>query len=342
LLIVGLFGGYGMRFSERLRFIEEDAAHRMGKLVRETGKPIVVHSLYKFARPHAHDLLRYYGIPVFDSVEVACRCIAALSQYGHYLSGYRRRTSFVLNWGAGAKPEGREIIATARTEGRRALLEHEAKRLLRLHGAPGSDDRLASTADAAAAIAAEIGEPVALKICSPDILHKTEAGGVRLALTTGSQVRRAFDEIVAGALRYKPAADIQGCIVSPMAEPGTEIIIGAKIDPQFGPVIMFGIGGILVEVVKDVVFRVLPISRLAARQMLSELRSAPILNGFRGQAPVDRESLIDLFLTVSRLVESYPEIREMDLNPVIVREESLTVVDARIILDKYHRSGPAA
>ena len=337
LLIVGLFGGYGLRFAERLRFIEEDAAHRLGKLVRETGKPIVIHSLYKFARPHAHELLRYYGIPVFDSVDVACRCIAALAQYGHYLNRHHRRTNFVLHWGADSKAEGRAIIESALAEGRRVLLEHEAKRLLGLHGAPVSDDRLAGSAEEAAAVAAEIDGPVALKICSPDILHKSDAGGVRLGLVGEAEVRRAFDEIVAAAGRHKPGADIRGCIVSPMARPGTEVIIGTKIDPQFGPVILFGIGGILVEVLEDVVFRVLPISRSAARKMLSELRSAPILNGVRGQPPADHEALVELLLAASRLVESYPRIREMDLNPVIARQDGLTVVDARVILDRNDR-----
>lgn len=337
LLVVGLFGGYGLRFSERLRFIEEDVAHRMGKLVKETGKPIVLHSLYSFARPHALDLLRYYGIPVFDSVDIACKCITALSQYGHYLSTSHRRTSFVFNWGAKAKPEGLKIIEGARAEGRHTLLEHEAKRLLGLHGAPVSADRLARTAKEAAAIAAKLKAPVALKVCSPDILHKSDAGGVRLRLGSAAQVRRAFNEIVEGAKRYKPKADIRGCVVSPMAAPGTEVIVGTKIDPQFGPVILFGIGGILVEVLKDVVFRVLPISRRSAAQMLSEIRSAPILSGVRGQRPVDHTALVDLLMTVSELIESYPQIQEMDLNPVITRENGLIVVDARILLRKNNR-----
>jgi acyl-CoA synthetase (NDP forming) len=332
LLIVGLFGGYGLRFAERLQFIEEDAAHRMGKLVKETGKPIILHSLYKFSRPHAHDLLRYYGIPVFDSVDVACKCMAALSQYGHYLGTRQHKAKFFFQWGAKAKREGREIIDAAVSEGRRALLEHEAKRLLGLHGAPVTDDRLARTAEEAVAIAAELGDPVALKICSPDILHKSDAGGVRLGLDTDARIRKAFAEITANAARHEAKADIRGCVVSPMAQEGTEVIVGTRIDPQFGPVIMFGIGGILVEVLKDVVFRVLPITRSSARQMLSEIRSAPILNGFRGQASVDREALVELLMTVSEVVESYPEIREMDLNPVIAGARSLTVVDARIIL----------
>jgi len=334
LLIVGLFGGYGIRFSERLRFVEEDAAHRMGKLIREANKPIVLHSLYKFTRPHSHDLLRYYGIPVFDSVDVTCKCISVLSQYGRYLGTYRRRTSFVFDWGAKAKEAGEKIFSGAAAEGRNLLLEHEAKQLLRLHGAPVSDDRLARTADEAASIAAETGRPVALKICSPDFLHKSDAGGVQLGLAGKKPVRDAFNAIVENAVRHRAKADIRGCVVSPMADPGLEIIVGTRIDPQFGPVIMFGVGGVLVEVLKDVVFRVLPITRNSAKQMLSEIRSAPLLNGIRGRPPVDREALVDLLMTVGEVIESYPRIQEMDLNPVIAYEESLTVVDARVILKK--------
>jgi len=339
LLIVGLFGGYGLRFEERLRFIEEDAAHRLGKLVRETGKPIVVHSLYKFARPHAHELLRYYGIPVHDSVDVTCKCIEVLTRYGHHLGSYKQHANFVFNWGARAKSGGRAVIETARHEGRDALLEYEAKELLGLHGAPVPGDRLAADAAEAAAIARELGGRVALKVCSPQILHKTDAGGVKLGLLGDRQVEGAFREIVENALRYKPRADIRGCVVSPMAEPGTEVIIGTKVDPQFGPVLMFGIGGILVEVLNDVVFRVLPVTRRGARRMLSEIRSAPILQGFRGEPPVDQEGLVDLLMTVAEVVEAYPEIEEMDLNPVIAREKNLSVVDARILLKKNSPAG---
>ena len=338
LLVVGLFGGYGLRFAESLRFIEEDAAHRMGKLVRETGKPIVVHSLYNNVRPHSLDLLRYYGIPVFDSVEIACKCIASLSSYGHYRGTSDRWTNFVFNWGSQTKPEGSKIIDSALTDGRQVLLEYEAKHLLELHGAPVSRDRLAQNPDEAVEIAAGFGTPVALKICSPQILHKSDAGGVKLGLKTNTQIQSAFNKIIDSAKEYKANADIRGCIVSPMAAPGTEVIIGTKVDPQFGPIIMFGIGGILVEVLKDVVFRVLPISRGSAKKMLSEIRSAPILNGVRGQPPVCHEALIGLLLTVSELIESYPRIKELDLNPVIVRTDGLTVVDARILLKKNENS----
>jgi acetyltransferase len=337
LLLVGLFGGYGLRFADRLKFIEEDAAHRMGKLVQETGKPIVVHSLYKFAKPHSLDLLRYYGIPVYDSVDTACLCIDVLADYGGYLRTYRRHTNFVLHPGRGARAEGERIVRRAREAGRAVLLEHEGKGLLALHGAPVTADRLATDAEEAAALAGRCDGPVALKICSPDILHKSDASGVRLRLGDETAVRDAFDGIVAAARAYRPRADIRGCVVSEMAAPGVEVIVGTKIDPQFGPVILFGIGGILVEVLKDVVFRVLPITRRGAKQMIHEIRSAPILQGFRGEDPVDEDALADLLMTVAELVEAYPDIAEMDLNPVIARPDGLTVVDARILLRRDGR-----
>ncbi len=332
LLMVGLFGGYGIRFADRLRFIEEDAAHRLGKLVRDTGKPIIVQSLYNFAHSHSLELLRYYRVPVYESVDIACTCMAVLSHYGQFKATHAHRTTFMLDWRAKAKPEGRELIAGALAQGRRSLLEHEAKQLLGLHGAPVLPERLARTADEAVAAAATAGRPVALKISSPDILHKSDVGGVRLGLEGANAVRDAFDSVVEAARRHKPDADIRGCVISPMAKRGTEVIVGTKIDPQFGPVIMFGIGGILVEVLRDVVFRVLPISRRAARSMISEIRSAPLLAGFRGEAAADREALVELLLTVSEVVETYPEIQEMDLNPVIVRPDGVSLVDARVIL----------
>ena len=332
LLIVGLFGGYGIRFAESLSFMEEDAAHRMGKLVAKRRKPIVLHSLFASEKPHSLDLLRYYGIPVYDSLDVACKCVGVLAQYGRYLSRYHAKTNFVLNWGQKASEEGRRIIAAALAEGRSALLEHEAKRLLRLHDVPVFQDRLAATADEAVQIAEEIGGEVVLKIVSPDILHKSDAGGVVLHVSGAKKVRRAFEHILKNARKYNPAADIRGVIVSPMADVGVEVIIGTKVDDQFGPVIMFGMGGVLVEILKDVAFRVLPISPTTARQMIEEIRSAPMLNGYRGQAPCDKKALRRLLLKCSELIEAYPQIVEMDLNPVIAHEKGVSIVDARILL----------
>ncbi len=334
LLVVGLFGGYGIRFAKKLAFKEEDAAHRMGKLIRRVGKPIVLHSLYNFAKPHSLDLLRYYKIPVYDSLEIACKCIEALSFYGSYRQEGRKESNFQFNWGAKAVPEGRKIIEGALAEGRTALLEHEAKELLKLQGAPVSLDRLVTNEDEAVKIAEEIGYNVAMKIVSPDILHKSDAGGVVLNLKTEKAVRKAFNKIIENAYEYDPDADIKGCIVSRMSGDGVEVIIGTKNDDQFGPIAMFGLGGILVEVVKDVSFRVLPVSEDWAASMINEIKSAAILDGVRGRPPCDKKAIAKLIGKVSEVIEAYPEIHEMDLNPVIVHEDGLTIVDARVILSQ--------
>jgi acetyltransferase len=234
--------------------------------------------------------------------------------------------------GAKAKARGREIMHTARAEGRTALLENEAKELLSLHDGMVCVDCLAQSPEQAVAMAAGFEEKVVMKIVSPDILHKSDAGGVRLNLKEPDEIRNAYTAIMKNAKAYNPDANIKGILVSPMANGGLEIIIGTKIDDQFGPVIMFGIGGIMVEVLKDVVFRVLPITPYSARNMVNEIKSVKLLNGFRGKPPLDRKAIQRLLLTISEIIGSYPEIREMDFNPVLVYEQGLNVVDARIIL----------
>jgi acetyltransferase len=337
LLIVGLFGGYGIRFAESLSLMEEDAAHRMGKLVKSRNKPIVLHSLYNSEKPHALELLRYYNIPVFDSLDVAVKCISALPEYGNYLKSYHPKNTFVLNWKAKAKPQGEAIFETVRQDGRQALLENEAKQLFALHGAPVSRDLLAKSADEAVEIAAKAGGGVALKIVSPNILHKTEAGGVRIKLHTQKDVRQAYKDILQNARNYNPEADIRGVLVSPMAAEGVEVIIGTKYDDQFGPVIMYGLGGIMVEILRDVSFRVIPLSPTGARRMIEETKSFPILNGSRGKPPLDKKAITKLLMLCSEIVEAYPQIAEMDLNPVIVHQNGLSVVDARVILKSDDR-----
>jgi acetyl coenzyme A synthetase (ADP forming)-like protein len=332
LLIVGLFGGYGIRFDESLAFEEEDAAHRMGKLVRGKKKPIVLHSLYSFEKPHSLDLLRYNNIPVYDSLDIACKCIGVLAEYGQYISTYQSKVSFVFDWKKRASKSIEEMIIRVKQEGRNTLLEHEAKNIFREHGISIPEEALAGTAEEAIQLANRFGGAVAVKIVSPDVLHKSDAGGVRLGLRTEKAVRTAFNAVVRDARRFNPDADIRGVLVTPMIEEGIEVIIGTKIDDQFGPVIMFGIGGTMVEVLKDVVFRVLPISPFSARNMIREIRSARLLEGFRGIPPYDKKAIERLILAVSEVIEAYPEIQELDLNPVIVHEKGLKIADARVIL----------
>ncbi len=173
---------------------------------------------------------------------------------------------------------------------------------------------------------------MALKIVSPHILHKSDAGGVRIKLGSEKDIRSAYREIMKNSKKYDAKADIRGVLVSPMADEGVEVIIGTKVDDQFGPVIMYGLGGIMVELLQDVAFRVLPISPTEARKMVAETKSYPILDGARGTPELDKKALRRLLVLCSDIVSSYPQIEEMDLNPVIVHEKGVSVVDARIIL----------
>ena len=331
-LVVGLFGGYGIRFAASLAAGEESAAGQMAELVRETGKPIVVHSLYKSSGPRALQMLAERGVPVQGSLEVACACVGALARRGEILASDAPPDDLTLRWREGALPRGQAIIDAAGTGGRDALLEHEARELLALHGASVGPGALATTAQAAVAAAAEFDGPVALKLVSPQILHKSDAGGVALGLDGAGAVTAAFDRIRSSAHEYDPTAEIRGVLVSPMADPGVEVFVGTKVDDQFGPVILFGIGGVLVEVLEDVVFRVLPVTERGAAEMIVAIRSTKLLDGFRGQPPVDRAAIARLLATVSELIQAYPDILTMDLNPVLAHERGLTAVDARILL----------
>ena len=224
------------------------------------------------------------------------------------------------------------IIDRARTQGRKILTEVESKQLLEEAGIPTAHARLATSRDAAVQAARDIGFPVVLKVVSPQISHKSDVGGVRLDLKSPEEVAAAFDEITAAARRAAPDATIDGVSVQQMARPGIEVIVGVSTDPQFGPVIMFGLGGVLVEVLKDVSFRIIPIALRDARQMIHEIKGFPLLEGYRGQDPADLAALESLLLRVSEFVEQQPEVSELDLNPIFAYKDGALAVDARIVL----------
>jgi acetate---CoA ligase (ADP-forming) len=337
LLVVGLFGGYGIRFEKSLAIGEEAAAHIFGKMLNKYKKPIIVHSLYSSYESHALDLLRHYDIPVHDSLDISCKCVSSLCKYGNYLKSHPTKNRFELNWGAMSLPEGRKIIDNARKEGRHVLLEHEAKQLIKLHGAQTDIGGIAASKEDAWQIAKSFTGDAVLKIVSPDILHKSDAGGVKLALSSEAQLKEAYDEIIKSAADYNPDADIRGVLVTPMAKKGLEIIIGTKIDEQFGPVIMYGLGGIMVEIMNDVTFWVLPVSPTSCKKILEDTRSSVILDGVRGHQGYDKKALKKLLAICSELIEAYPDIEEMDLNPVLLYREGLDVVDARIILKQAEK-----
>jgi len=225
-----------------------------------------------------------------------------------------------------------DVIDRARGQGRTVLTEIESKQILEEAGIPTVKARLARTPQEAARAAGEIGFPVVLKIVSPDVTHKSDVGGVRLGLASAREVEAAFREIVDAVRRQQPEARVEGVSVQAMARPGIEVIIGMSKDPQFGPVLMFGLGGILVEVLKDVSFRIVPLEPKDARQMIREIKGFPVLQGFRGQEPADLEALERLLLQLSQFVEAHPEIEELDLNPVFAYSDGCVAVDARIVL----------
>jgi acyl-CoA synthetase (NDP forming) len=226
------------------------------------------------------------------------------------------------------------MIAQVRKEGRWALTEFESKTFLKQAGIPVIETKLARTPKEAVLFSQKMGFPVALKIASPEIVHKSDSGGVRLSLNRASEVRNAYLEIIDSVLKKHPSASIQGVSVQKMAKPGTEVIIGASKDPQFGPVIMFGLGGIFVEVLKDVSFRIIPLSRKDALEMVEEIKGYPLLKGYRGKDPVDIPALIEIILKVSSLMEQHSEIKELELNPILTYKKGALGVDARILLEE--------
>jgi len=226
-----------------------------------------------------------------------------------------------------------EILAKAGKEKRSLLTEIESKELLKAARIPVVETRLATSKKEAIELAAKLGFPVVLKIVSPDVVHKSDAGGVRLSIQNATQAGRAYNEILANIKKHYPRAKIVGVTVQKMAKQGIEVIIGMTKDAQFGPVIMFGLGGILVEVLKDVSFRIVPMTKRDASEMITEIKGYPILKGYRGQDPADIPYLEDLIVKVSEFVDKNPEIKELDLNPVFAYKDGALAVDARIILE---------
>ncbi len=226
-----------------------------------------------------------------------------------------------------------QIISQARREGRKVLLENEAKAICMEYNIPVTTFKLAKSEEEAAEFAGQIGFPVVLKIVSPDIIHKSDAGGVIVDLKDAAEVRRAYGKILENAKKYNSAAKIVGVLVQEMAPKSTEVIVGAVKDPQFGQTLMFGLGGIFVELLNDVAFRIAPITQEDAYEMVAKVKAYPLLTGYRNASPADLDTITSVLLNTSRLVTDYPEIKELDLNPVMAYEKGAKTVDARIILE---------
>ena len=225
------------------------------------------------------------------------------------------------------------LIERARQQGRTLLTELESKQVLHDLGIPTTLGQLATSEEDAVRAADAIGYPVVLKIASPDIVHKSDVGGVHLHLQDQEAVCQAFRTMQYNVAAKAPGARIDGIIVQPMATPGVEVIVGMSKDATFGPVLMFGLGGVLVEVLQDVTFRIVPLSRRDASEMIHDIKGFPVLAGYRGAAPADLEALQNILLTLSAFVESTPEIKEIDLNPIYAYAQGALAVDARVVLE---------
>jgi acetate---CoA ligase (ADP-forming) subunit beta len=226
-----------------------------------------------------------------------------------------------------------KIFEKAKAEGRKFLLEYEAKTVCKEYGIPVTELKIAKTAEEAAKFSEGIGYPTVLKIISPDVIHKVDVGGVILNVGSNEDAKNAYNKIIENVKKHKPDAKIDGVLVQEMAPSATEVIVGAIKDAQFGPTLMFGLGGTFVEIMKDVSFRIAPIKEEDARQMISEVKAYPILLGYRGQPPRDMDTIVKIIMDTSRLVMEHQDIKELDLNPVIVYEKGAKTVDARIILE---------
>lgn len=329
--LVGMFGGYGIRFAEELKDEEMKAAEEIADLAGQTDKPLVIYSLYSPVRPEPLLKLRETGIPVYASIEHSVRVMKALADRGDYMTRAQPTGK-----APSVDPNG-EVVAmfgNAQRNGR-DLFEHEAKSLLRAYGIPVPKELIISDAAGLSDALAEFGgTPLAMKVVSKDILHKSDAGGVKLNLSGEEQLRRARQEILTSCRAYKQDAEIKGVLITPMVPKGTEVIIGVSRDPLFGPVLMFGLGGVFVEIFKDVAFRAIPVSLTEAQSMVDQIKARKLLEGVRGDVAVDKEALVDLLVKVSSIVSAHPEIAELDLNPVMAYAEGYAVVDARVIVDQ--------
>lgn len=294
-------------------------------------KPITVSYIGGEVTERAIEWLQKKGIPVFRSPDRAISAMAALREYGRFIEkGFDEFYRF-----EDVDTEAvRSILKKIKNEGRDYVTEVEAKAILEAYRIPVAKTMLAKTKEEAEELSKNIKYPLVAKIVSPQVIHKSDVGGVILNIKTPEELVNAFEKIILNVKTKVPNAEIIGVAVQEMAPQGTESIIGSTKDVQFGPTVMFGLGGIFVEVMKDVSFRIAPFSKSTAIDMINELNGKAILYGVRGEKPKDIESLSDAISRVSQLVTDFPEIKELDANPTLVYEEGIKVVDARIILEK--------
>jgi acyl-CoA synthetase (NDP forming) len=303
-------------------------AEQLAEITTSTQQPILL-STYTTASPGAMARFAEAGIPCYTSMPSCARAIRALVDYAAFQARRRQRRATPATPAGVYDEVGRALAACGPV-----LTEIEAKSLLARYGVPRPREMLATSADEALQAAARIGGPIALKVQSPDITHKTEAGGIALGIVGESAVCEAYERVLGSAKRTHPEAVINGVLVQAMAPPGREIILGITRDAVFGPMLMIGLGGIHVEVLRDIAFSPIPIGKEHALPLIDQLKGAPLLDAIRGAPPADRAALAELIANLSRFAADHAElIEEIDLNPVIVHPQGqgLTVVDALIV-----------
>jgi acetyl coenzyme A synthetase (ADP forming)-like protein len=307
----------------------EDVAESIGTAAREhAAKPVLAVLMGREGLREGKAELHRAGIPAYIFPESAARALGALRR----LREWRARPEAPLKPYPVDRERARRVLQQARAAGRVKLSELEVLGVLAAYGVPTAPARLATDPDGAARAAGEIGYPVVLKVVSPQIVHKTEVGGVRTDVGTAVEVKTAFAEMVNAVTRAAPQATLDGILVQRMIPGGRETIVGASRDRAFGPLVMFGLGGIYVEALRDIVFRIAPIGPLEAHDMLKGIRSVAILEGVRGAPPVDFAALGEVLQRVAQLALDFEEIAELDINPLLAFPQGATAVDARILL----------
>lgn len=316
----------------------DEVAQAIGEMSRKYQKPVLACFMGEDMAEAGIEVLRRLGVPNYSYPERAAEALAAMFRWHQY----RKRPPRSITRFPAKTLEAEEILRQVREKGRLTLGDEEARRLLTAYGIPVPRSELARTAEEAVAIAEEIGFPVALKIASPDILHKTDIGGVRLNVSGAQEVGDSFDPLTLRAQRYMPQARIWGVQVQEMIQEGREVLVGMSRDPHFGPLLAFGLGGIYVEVLRDVSFRLAPLSRGEAEEMIASTRAYWLLRGVRGEKPGDLEALVEAILRVSQLVTDFPQILELDINPLLVLEKGKGIValDARMVLEGREEKKP--
>jgi acetate---CoA ligase (ADP-forming) len=312
-----------------------EIAKSLHRAITETGikdKPVTISFVGGERSDEAMQWLVENGIPAYNDPHLAVKAMGTLRDYARLqdLKNEPINNNYTVD-----KQAAMDIIKAVRADGRTGLTEIESKRIFKAYGLPVVQTAVVNTVNEAVDKAEAFGYPIVMKIVSPDILHKSDAGGVKVNIKDEAGVRDAYQTILENAKAYKADADIHGILIQEMAPWGTETIVGSVNDPTFGPTVMFGLGGIFVEVLKDVTFRVAPISEKEAQNMLDGIRGAPILDGVRGEAPRDRKALADVLSRYAFMITDLSaEILESDANPILVYEEGegVKVVDARIIL----------